>query len=254
MEGAFLFMKDAYYFPHDSNAHKDPKILGLRLKCGWEGVGLFWALIEILRDSTGYKYTSDLATLELGLSTPQATLQATLKACIELGLFVEKDGFFSSPALDRRMIEIDRKREALRDAGRRGGIKSSQAQARLKPGLSHPQAGKESKGKESKGKDINTPLTPQGVIIPEDLLGSSLEIHDWLEYKRQKGQSYKPKGLESLWLRFRAIPKDKRRETVDHSMANNWSGLYEKNGGQQNGKQNRGAEIIKGKYAEFEQS
>jgi hypothetical protein len=142
-------MKDAYYFPHDSNAHKDPKILGLRLKCNLEGVAIFWMLIEILRDSPGYKYIHDLPTLELGLSLPQATLEATLEACFKLGLLVKKDGFFSSPSLDRRMAEIDRRKDVFREAGRRGGIKSSQAQATLKPGSSHPQAVKERKGKES---------------------------------------------------------------------------------------------------------
>lgn len=146
-------MKDAYYFPHDSNAHNDEKILGLRLQCGWEGVGLFWTLIEILRDCPTYRHTCDLATLELGLSTPQATLQATLQACFKLGLLVEKDGFFSSPSLDRRMADADAKREVFKEAGRRGGIKSRQAQARLKAGLSHPQARKESKEKERKEKE-----------------------------------------------------------------------------------------------------
>lgn len=116
---------------------------------GWEGVGLYWTFIEILRDCPTYRYPHDLATLELGLSTAQATLEATLQACFEGGLLVLKDGFFGSPSLDRRMADSDAKREILREAGRRGGIKSRQAQATLKPALSHPQAVKERKGKES---------------------------------------------------------------------------------------------------------
>ena len=150
-------MKDAYYFPHDSNAHNDPKILGLRLKTKWEGIGIYWTLIEILRDCPGYKHHYDLAILELGLSLPQATLEATLEACFKLGLMVKNDGFFSSPALDRRMADMDAKREIFREAGRRGGIKSSQAQATLKPGSSHPQAVKERKVKESINKVFTKP-------------------------------------------------------------------------------------------------
>jgi len=72
-----------------------------------------------------------------------------------------------------------------------------------------------------------------GIEVPEDLKTSEPEIRDWLEYKQQRGESYKPgKGLEALWRAWRAIPPDKRREAVDHSMANNWAGLFQKNGGQ----------------------
>ena len=47
--------KDAYYFKHDSNARNDPKIKALKQKYGIEGYGRYWIIIEILRESTGYK-------------------------------------------------------------------------------------------------------------------------------------------------------------------------------------------------------
>jgi hypothetical protein len=78
-----------------------------------------------------------------------------------------------------------------------------------------------------------TPLPPRGgeVEIPEDLKVSEAEIQDWLEYKRQKKQKYQPgKGLDALWRAFRLIPVEERRAAVDHSMANNWAGLYERKG------------------------
>lgn len=83
----------------------------------------------------------------------------------------------------------------------------------------------------------NTETKKPVFSIPDDLVGDQSAILDWLEYKRQKGQSYKPKGLEAFWKRFRAIAKESRRESVDHSMANGWSGLFEKNGGFNNGQQ-----------------
>lgn len=70
-----------------------------------------------------------------------------------------------------------------------------------------------------------------GETIPDDLKMNEPEIRDWLEYKRQKGQRYKPKGLEALWRSIRAIPAEKRKESIEHSMANNWAGLFVKNGG-----------------------
>jgi len=103
-----------------------------------------------------------------------------------------------------------------------------------------------------KQKNTNPPYPLKGGTdafkIPDDLLDSQQEIKDWLEYKKQKGQSYKPKGLEALWRAFRAIPKEKRRESVDHSMANNWTGLFEKRS-HENGQSKAGyATAIPGKY------
>ena len=88
--------------------------------------------------------------------------------------------------------------------------------------------------------------------IPDDLKSSVLEIVDWLEYKKQKGQTYKSKGLEALWRMFRAIPEAKRREAVDHSMSNNWAGLFEKKGGFNGRQGNDGSSI--GKIGEGERA
>jgi len=63
-------------------------------------------------------------------------------------------------------------------------------------------------------------------LIPDDLKDSEPEIKDWLEYKKQKGQTYKSKGLEALWRAFRKIPVNRRREAVDSCMASNYTGLH----------------------------
>jgi hypothetical protein len=78
------------------------------------------------------------------------------------------------------------------------------------------------------------------IVIPDDLKDDAQLISDWLDYKRQRGETYKAgKGVEALWRAVRAIPADKRREAVDHSMSNNYAGLFQKNGGS-NGNQNGG--------------
>ncbi|MFR4036304.1 MAG: Lin1244/Lin1753 domain-containing protein [Butyricimonas faecalis] len=48
--------KDAYYFTHDSNAKDDPKCALLIDQLGMEGYGIYWMLIEVLRDQPDYKY------------------------------------------------------------------------------------------------------------------------------------------------------------------------------------------------------
>ncbi|GAF86139.1 unnamed protein product, partial [marine sediment metagenome] len=48
--------KDAYYFPHYSNARNDAKIIRLRRVLGLEGYAIYFMLLEILREQTNYKY------------------------------------------------------------------------------------------------------------------------------------------------------------------------------------------------------
>ncbi len=47
--------KDAYYFPHFSNARNDAKIIKLRRIFGIEGYGIYFMLLEALREQTDYK-------------------------------------------------------------------------------------------------------------------------------------------------------------------------------------------------------
>ncbi len=120
------------------------------------------------------------------------------------------------------------------------------------PRVTHAGQG-EGKGKEGKGREGKKAAdAAESISIPEDLLESKDEIEDWLTYKRQRGQAYKTKGLEALWRIIRAIPADLRRESVDHSMANNYAGLFQKNGGS-NGHQRSTAGYaapIPGQYSE----
>ena len=44
------------YFPHDSNAKDDPKCVLLIEQLGMEGYGIYWMLVETLRDQPNYRY------------------------------------------------------------------------------------------------------------------------------------------------------------------------------------------------------
>ena len=58
-------------------------------------------------------------------------------------------------------------------------------------------------------------------------------INDWLQYKKEKKQSYQPKGLETLCKRLYQMQKDNGEQylinSINHSMANNYAGVYPDN-------------------------
>jgi hypothetical protein len=121
-------VKEAYYFPHDANARTDAKILELRAELGWEGYGLWWALVEQLREASEYKLSNVLTGgLAMGLAISKAELRKLLDLCIAVGLLVVEDDCFYSPSLRRRMAALDAKRQARADSARNAAEKRWQS-------------------------------------------------------------------------------------------------------------------------------
>jgi hypothetical protein len=99
--------KGQVYFSHDSNAKQDPKILKLRVKHGWEGYGLYWALIELLRDQPEYKMQTDYESIAFALQTHSDSIKSIIE---NFELFViDQNGFFYSESLLARMEIMERK-------------------------------------------------------------------------------------------------------------------------------------------------
>lgn len=147
--------KDAFYFPHDAGARNDPEMLHLRRKHGYEGIGIYWCIVEMLREANEDEYEISLASIEDIAFAGQfdAGIFDTFFKKDEEGNFIgllQHDGrVFWSESLKRRMARFDEKRQKLSEAGKKGGrppkkrvVKTklkgglSQDKARLKPGLS----------------------------------------------------------------------------------------------------------------------
>ena len=106
-------IKDAYYFSHDSNAKDDPKCVMLIEQLGLEGYGIYWVLIELLREQPEYKYPLSLIS---AIARRYNTTSEKMKTVImSYELFnIENDEFFFSDSLMTRMEFFDTKREKAR--------------------------------------------------------------------------------------------------------------------------------------------
>jgi len=156
--------KDAYYFSHDSNAKDDPKCVLLIEQLGMEGYGIFWVLIETLRDQPEYKYPIALIP---ALSRRYNTTAEKMRTVImQYGLFeTENDEFFYSDSLNRRMGSLS----AFRESQRNKALKrwnNAGALPRECNGNADPMPVKESKVKESKvNNEDSTPDEPATVNL-----------------------------------------------------------------------------------------
>lgn len=112
-------MKDTFYFRHDCNARQDEKILALRMKLGWEGYGLYWALIERLRESAGYECVKDYNVIAFDLRVPANIIKSIVE---DFGLFTfTEDGKrFYSNRLSKDMNVKDEISASRSAAGKKG--------------------------------------------------------------------------------------------------------------------------------------
>lgn len=112
--------KDTYWFRHDSNAKDDYKCMLLIEQLGCEGYGIFWILVETLREQKDYKYPIALLS---ALARKYNTTQAKMETVVQnYKLFeVDNDSFFFSNSLNIRMINLDKIKEQRRIAGKKSG-------------------------------------------------------------------------------------------------------------------------------------
>lgn len=95
------------YFSHDSNARHDPKHLKLRIKHGWKGYGMYWAILEIMRDQEDYKLNQDdVESLSLEFNTSVEEMVEFITDCIDYKLFnTDGEKIWSDTFLKRMHIK-----------------------------------------------------------------------------------------------------------------------------------------------------
>jgi hypothetical protein len=143
--------KDAYYFPHFCNARHDRKIKRVIKELGVEGYGIFFMLLEVLRDQTDFKFPMedmDLLADEFGTSEQKVRVVICNYQLFE---FDDEKKFFS-PKMLMYLQPYFSMKEQRRIAGIASGIKRKElANGRSTDGERNRT--KESKVKESKEKE-----------------------------------------------------------------------------------------------------
>jgi Asp-tRNA(Asn)/Glu-tRNA(Gln) amidotransferase C subunit len=156
--------KEAYYFSHDSNAQHDEKILRLRQKHGWEGYGIYWALIERLRDSNAFALRSHYDSIAFDMQVHCDIIKSIVE---DFDLFSVENGFFYSESLKKRMeLREEKSEKARKSAQIRWGKQKKDANA-MQQQVSR-NAIKERKVKERKEKESNKELHELQKVISEN--------------------------------------------------------------------------------------
>lgn len=118
------------YFPHDTKATSDSKVLALRMRGGLEAVACFWAVLERIYDSEQPFELSETnveamsVSLFLGVGFDQ--LSDNVSHMVEVGLLerdVENPNIVMSERAKKQIETLQKKRETARQNGKSGGRK-----------------------------------------------------------------------------------------------------------------------------------
>lgn len=153
--------KDAYWFRHDSNSGRGLRLRKLQHKHGHWGKGVYWDVVEVLREQSGYKYESDEASLqllcELIVVKDFDHFKEFFEDCLTIKLFVRKNGKFYSETLIKNMKKWESSKSNGSKGGRPKGIKNKNPINNPTESQSKANGNHNSIGEEIRGENILSP-------------------------------------------------------------------------------------------------
>lgn len=99
------------YFSHDISSRQDSAILRLLMKLGWEGYGLFWAIVEYMHKNQFAIEDEPLIAYEL-----RAKQEKIHQIMNDFGLFKKVEGYYISDRILRNLNYVEQKNEDKKQA------------------------------------------------------------------------------------------------------------------------------------------
>jgi hypothetical protein len=223
--------KTTEYFPHDCNANDDPKIMLMMAQLGLEAYGIYWILVEYLRQQPGYR--APMILLD-ALSRRFGSSKEKFEAVItKFSLFEVEEEYFFSPSLNRRMSPLDLKREKMKHNSlmRWNGQPDAKAmqlhsKSKAKAMQSRVEESRVEKSKVKKSKEENKNSLSLSFVSDE----FKPVFEKWLAFKSAIGDGYKTQqGTQSAFNKLLKLSNNNpsiASQIVDQSISEEWKGLF----------------------------
>lgn len=229
--------KEAYYFSHDANAKDDPKIVQVVDDLGLEGYGIFWVLVETLRNQPTYRYPLKLIpSLARKYNSTSAKIEVVVK---NYGLFqIENEEFFSLSLNKRMELKEAKSLKARESANERWKRLQSERNAIALQTHTENDANamrtecegnaiKESKGNESKISYEEQIAFANDLFLGAQFLLSAIEL--WYNYKNERGEAYKSvMWLSSMEKQVKEFGETAVIDAIHVAIGSNYAGYFPK--------------------------
>jgi hypothetical protein len=188
--------KESVYFPHYINTRNDRKVRRVRRELGIEGYGIFFMLLEVLREQSDLKYPMadiDLLADEFGTSEQKVRVVICNYQLFEVD---ENEFFYSPKQIEYLMPYFLKSKRAKHAALVRWSKKDANALQMHSDSKANAMQLKERKGKETKEKQSNS-YTPDFEEA-------------WVLYRRKGGK----KAAYQQWKNLSQEEKDKAKNHI----------------------------------------
>ena len=225
-------MEKSFYFSHDYDTRSDEKITNLIYRHGWEGYGVYWALIEMLYQNNG-KLLFEPDRISFTLRTEEKLVESIVQNFL---LFKIKEKYFYSSSVQKRIqkrkkISDNRKKASQTRWGQRVVENANAMQMHnLNDANAQPQRCKsnaiERKGKERKRKERKVlsggvrkdkPQSAEEVTQYASSIGFNLDGKYFIDKQNSTGwvtgKNHNPikdwKAVVRTWMSFQKKPFNK---------------------------------------------
>lgn len=231
-------MEYGIYFPHFCKARNDRKIRRLRKDMGIEGYGIFFMLLEILREQTELRYPMDDIDL---LADEFGTSEENIRKVInDYGLFeVSEDNHFFSPKLIEYLEPYFKMKEQRSLAGKKSAAKrkktdenSTTVQRPFNDRSTNKIKEKENKNKRKENVKENKIKEKTLYVFneEEEKLPGNLTKETWQQYVNERIAMKKPLTLKAAKMALDKLRKYENthdiEEVVQDSIISGWQGLF----------------------------
>lgn len=236
--------KDAYFFAHDCNARNDPKILALRSVYGAEGYGVYFMLIEILREQPEYKLSVNKyiwSTLAMQMQVDANRLQDIITDCCtefaENGstLLVNDGEYLYSASLLRRMGKVDDISNLRREAARKrwenqpckgaDGYDGCKTDANAQQSDAKKRKAKQTKADQSRAEQSKADIFAAFAGGDADLL-AALRGFEEMRVKIKKPMTDRAKKLLLTELEKLSLDRVEQIAILNQSITRCWAGVF----------------------------
>lgn len=225
------------FFSHDAMAHADPKIRALVFNYGWKGYGYYWRINEELRMQPDYRiniqqpaFYDNLAAMlssNKDIEVSSNYVQTYLQDCItKFHLYEEKDGFFWSNSLIRRMRRMD----ATREGKSKGGKRSAELRAAGGSPKNAASMFQDSSNSGQQTLNIKHQTINYCLYKKKDLEGKSLEEVARVLFAGLKFENHslaRQPEIQEAWIRYMDVRRKRKWNTFEKSAQDLWTQLWQ---------------------------
>lgn len=212
--------KNTYYFPHDYNARGDEDLVKLRAKLGWEGFGLYWAIIEKLHENKN-SLSRDYGILAFDL---QANVEIIENIVEKFDLFILNDKNFGNSRVKRNLKNQEDK---IRNAQKGAKVRWNKDHAGALPEQSTTNAIKEKKGEEIKEikeiKEINN-IYKDFAFFEDEIFKKSYS--DYLDMRKKKKRVATETAEKLVLKELHKYSLSEAITMLENSIKSSWTDVY----------------------------